>query len=142
MIVRLIPTLVLTLALVGCTATPDDDTSEVAPAVVEALDVPVLTGEPSGMEALGTYTLQYDAELNCLYHDEPDNNGEPGTGGRVVIQWLRGTTASLADGVVTVVDTEGNEIARTGEPVTLTGGGTAFLGSDHCNAVGIWMVSG
>ena len=109
---------------------------------IAATVVPVLTGEPSFMEALGTFTLQYDEELNCLYQDEPDNNGEPGTGGRVVIQWPRGTTAALANNVVTIVDAAGNELARSGEPVTLTGGGTAFLGSDHCNAIGIWVVNG
>ena len=139
---RHIPTLVLLLALGGCNAVASDDTAAAVEPTIAAAVVPVLTGEPSFMEALGTFTLQYDEELNCLYQDEPDNNGEPGTGGRVVVQWPRGTTASLANNVVTIVDAAGNELARSGEPVTLTGGGTAFLGSDHCNAIGIWVVNG
>lgn len=138
---RYITTLILVLSLAGCSPSSSEPTSDGTDST-SASDVPVLTGEPSGMEALGTFTLQYDAELNCLYHDEEDNNGEPGTGGRVVVQWPQGTTASLVGGVVTVVDADGIEIARTGEPVTLGGGGTPFLGSDHCNAIGIWMVNG
>jgi len=140
-------TIILSLAmgLVACTSYSSDETlgtSSIDEPVIEALDVPVLTGEASGNEALSTFTLQYDDNLNCLYHDEEDNNGEPGTGGRVVVQWLRGTTASLANGVVTVIDADGTELARSGEPVTLTGGGSAFLGSDHCKAIGIWIVGG
>lgn len=141
---RNILALSLAMSLVGCTSgsSPETlDATSIDEPVIEALDVPVLTGEASGNEALSTFTLQYDDNLNCLYHDEEDNNGEPGTGGRVVIQWPRGTTASLANGVVTVIDAQGTELAKSGEPVTLTGGGSAFLGSDHCNAIGIWIVN-
>lgn len=140
---RHIITLLLILALVACSGSSADETSDAeGEPKIQPVDVPVLTGGPSGMEALGSFTLRYDAELNCLYYDEDDNNGEPGTGGRNVVQWLNGTTASRVGDIVTVYAADGTELAVTGELTTVTGGGTPFLGSDHCNAIGIWMIGG
>lgn len=93
-----------------------------------------------GQDALSTFVLEYDVDLNCFYHDEEDNNGEPGTGGRVVVQWPPGYTGTFLDGVGTVYDADGNIAAQTGVPVLLGGGGGPYTG-DHCAAIGIWTVS-
>ena len=96
--------------------------------------------DEAGMEARGTFVLEYDAEHNCLFHLEADNNGEPGTGGRVIVIWPEGHTAERSGDDVVVVDETGEEVARTGVPVTLAGGGGATE-LDHCGAVGAWSVN-
>lgn len=105
--------------------------------------VPILTQEAgeTGSEALGTFLLQYDAGLNCLYHQEADNNGEPGTGGRVVIVWPAGYSASSRGDSVTVFNRAGEAVARTGVPFTMAGGG-GQTERDHCDASGEWLASG
>lgn len=102
--------------------------------------VDILTGPNSGMEALGTFTLEYDAVRNCLFWFEEDNNGEPGTGGRNVIVWPSGYSA-VADGdTVTVLDADGNPVASTGKPFQLAGGSGRTDG--HCDAIGAWYANG
>lgn len=106
--------------------------------------VDILTGDPEGslgQQALSSFTLQYDPELNCLYHDEPDNNGEPGTGGRVVVVWPDGYSALRhGDGAV-VINQAGDEVARTGESFSLAGGAIGG-GSGHCDSIGTWVANG
>ncbi|MDH3307857.1 MAG: hypothetical protein OEO77_10105 [Acidimicrobiia bacterium] len=114
-----------------------------------AADVPVapvgtqvelLTGPMSGMEALGTFVLEYDASLNCVYFVEEDNNGEPGTGGRVVIVWPPGYTAIAIGDKVSVFDAAGALAARTGVPFEMAGGGGPYNGV-YCDAIGAWHPS-
>ena len=95
----------------------------------------------AGMEALNTFTLRYDPNLNCLYHDEPDNNGEPGTGGRVAIMWPFGFTAVADEDGVVVFDEAGTPVARTGYAFQIGGGGLP-ADSDHCQAIGVWVANG
>jgi hypothetical protein len=109
--------------------TPVDSQPE---SVVEG-SVDILTAESDtdfGEQALSSLTLQHDLDLNCLYHDEPDNNGEPGTGGRVV-----------DGGEVAVLDATGTTVARTNIAFTIGGGGRG-ANIDHCNAIGIWLAHG
>ncbi len=106
--------------------------------------VDVLTADSDadgGMDALGTFTLQHDPVLNCLYHDEPDNNGEPGTGGRIVIVWPAGYTAVADDNEVAVLDAAGTPVARTNVAFRIGGGGLP-ADTDHCDAIGVWVASG
>lgn len=123
-----------------------------APATTVAGDasfpVDILTApapNQDGMDALGTFVLKYDAELNCIYHAEEDNNGEPGTGGRVVIQWPFGYTAINQGGKVIVLDDAGTAVAVTGVEFQMAGGGSAFNNSElpgGCEAAGIWYANG
>lgn len=104
--------------------------------------------EPSqgGMDALGSFKLEYDAELNCLFHVEEDNNGEPGTGGRLVIVWPFGYSASLDDtGKVTVFDERDQPVTATGVPFEMGGGfGELLRGNEPgaCDAIGAWYANG
>ncbi len=115
---------------------------------VDAFPVEILTSPAptqGGMDALGTFVLEYDEELNCLYHLEEDNNGEPGTGGRVVIQWPFGYTATNQAGKVIVFDTAGKAVAVAGTQFQIGGGGGEFNGSGvsgGCDAIGIWYANG
>lgn len=94
-----------------------------------------------GMEALGTFDLQFDPELNCLYHDEPSNNGEPGTGGRVVVIWPEGYRAvRTADGAF-IADPNGTPVATTDSPFQIAGGAVDPPG-EHCDAIGAWLANG
>lgn len=106
--------------------------------------VDVLTADADAddaMDALGTFTLHHDPVLNCLYHDEPDNNAEPGTGGRIVIVWPAGYTAVADDNEVAVLDATGSPVARTNVAFRIGGGGLP-ADTDHCNAIGVWVASG
>lgn len=93
------------------------------------------------MDALGSFNLQYDAELNCLYHDEADNNGEPGTGGRVVVVWPDGYSAAVDGDEVNVLDAGGSVVARTNSTFQIGGGGGGG-GSGHCDSIGEWVANG
>jgi len=130
------------MAVVSVTAACGDEASTVAGSAQADPDrVEIVThDDEAGMEALGTFVLEYDAEHNCLFHLEADNNGEPGTGGRVIVIWREGHTAERSGDDVVVVDETGEEVARTGVPVTLAGGGGATE-LDHCGAVGAWSVN-
>jgi hypothetical protein len=106
--------------------------------------VEILTAaEDSGhvMQALSSFTLRYDAEQNCLYHDEPDNNGEPGTGGRVSIVWPFGFTAIADDNGVSVLDATGTPVARTGVTFQIDGGAVPAA-TDYCDVIGVWVAAG
>lgn len=94
----------------------------------------------SGMEALGTFELFHDDELNCLYTPSEDNNGEPGTAGRQVIVWPFGYTAVAQGDVVTVFNADGKAVTTTGVVFQIAGGGGAFA-ADYCDAVGVWYAS-
>jgi hypothetical protein len=114
-----------------------------ASSVVEG-SIDILTAESDtdlGEQALFTLTLHHDPDLNCLYHDEPDNNGEPGTGGRVVVIWPFGYAAVVDNGEVAVLDAHGTTVAHTNRAFTIGRGGRA-ANIDHCDAIGIWVANG
>ena len=111
---------------------------EVASAADESVEIP--THDSGGDEALGSFTLQFDSELNCLYHDEEDNNGEPGTGGRVVVVWPEGYSAEVDGGEVNVLDEAGVVVARTNATFEIAGGSGPADG--HCNSIGAWFANG
>ena len=119
------------------TATPS--TAALEPGLVEILTTSA--DADAGMEALSTFTLRHDPNLNCLYHDEPDNNGEPGTGGRVAIVWPFGFTAVADEDGVVVFDEAGAPVARTGHAFQISGGGFP-ADSEHCQAIGVWVANG
>lgn len=72
------------LVAAGC----GDDTDRPSPESTGAAE-----DSDAVMTALNTFTLRYDDDQNRRYHHEPDNNGEPGTGGQVTIVWPFGFTA-------------------------------------------------
>lgn len=94
-----------------------------------------------GMEALGTFNLQFDPELNCLYHDEPSNNGEPGTGGRIIVIWPEGYSAVRTPDGAFVADASGTPVAATDSPFQI-GGGAIEVPGEHCEAIGAWLANG
>lgn len=105
--------------------------------------VEIVTGEPEGgrgWNALSSFTLRHDPDLNCLYHDAPDNNGEPGTGGRVVIVWPAEYTAARNEAGVAVRNPAGDVVARSGETFQI-GGGMRTGGSGHCDSIGEWIAN-
>ncbi|MEM8708556.1 MAG: hypothetical protein AAGE98_18975 [Actinomycetota bacterium] len=94
-----------------------------------------------GMEALGTFDLRFDPELNCLYHDEPSNNGEPGTGGRIVVIWPDGYRAERTPDGAAIVGADGIAVATTNSPFQLAGGAVEPP-DGHCDAIGAWLANG
>lgn len=132
----------LSLAIAGALLSGCGD-DNVTP-VVSDDGVQILTagdGADSAMSALGTFVLRHDQDLNCLYHDEEDNNGEPGTGGRVVIMWPPGYTAKAAGDGVVVFAEDGEPVAETDVAFQI-GGGAAPASGDHCDAIGTWIANG
>ena len=102
------------VAVASVTAACGDEASTVDGIAAGPDRVEIVThDDEAGMEALGTFVLEYDAEHNCLFHLEADNNGEPGTGGRVIVIWPEGHTAERSGDDVVVVDETGEEVART-----------------------------
>lgn len=128
----------LVLFASGCGDGIDRSSSE-APGAVEILTAN--EDSDGGMEALNSFTLRHDADQNCLYHDEPDNNGEPGTGGRVAIIWPFGFTAIADGGGVSVLDAAGTPVAHTGVTFQI-GGGAVPANTDYCDVIGIWVANG
>jgi len=119
-----------------------DEENFVSSAVDASVDILTADSDTDeGMQALSSFTLHHDPDLNCLYHDEPDNNGEPGTGGRVAVVWPFGYTAVVDDGEVAVLDATGTTVARTNIAFTIGGGGLA-ANTDHCDTIGIWIANG
>ena len=128
---------------------PREITTTTAAPDVDSFPVDILTAgqaNQGGMDALGTFVLKYDPDLNCLYHLEEDNNGEPGTGGRVVIVWPFGYSAMNQQGKVVVFDETGKPVATTGVQFQIGGGGDAFdrggMGDGGCDAIGVWYANG
>ncbi len=130
------------LVLLSVTAACGDERTE-AGIALEPGDRIWLPTESSdfGMEALGTFDLRFDPDLNCLYHDEPSNNGEPGTGGRIVVIWPEGYEAIRTPDGAFVVDADGSPVATTNSPFQLAGGATEPP-DDHCDAIGAWLANG
>jgi hypothetical protein len=99
-------------------------------------EIPVAT-QPrgaAGMDALGRFTLRYDAEADCLWL-------EPGDGGRVKPIWPAGTRA-LRDPFV-VLDGRGDPVVAIGQEIETGGGfGQVLPDSDDptdCGATDVWV---
>jgi hypothetical protein len=113
------------------------------PAVTGTVDlITAASRSTAGMDALGSFTIQYDADGNCLYWEQ---DGRRGT-----LAWPFGFSATEADGVATVFDASGAEVVTTGEAVELGGGGgsletwvpgTTFVGDNLCGATELWVVN-
>lgn len=116
--------------------------SPIAPSADGTVQILTTGAGTDVMTALNAFTLEYDPVLNCLYQYEPDNNGEPGTGGRVVIVWPSGYTARVDDDTVRVFDEAGSTVAQSGEPFLIGGGGSDNGDIDHCDAIGVWFAAG
>jgi hypothetical protein len=90
----------------------------------------------SGMDALGTFVVRYDAERDCLWFEGHDGN-------RIKPIWPFGTRA-LREPMV-VLDGRGGALAAVGQEVTLGGGfGDVLPDADDptdCGAEQVWAVS-
>ena len=100
-----------------------------------------------GMAALGRFTLQYDAAANCVFAEVE--------GQRYALVWPFGYSASQSEGVVTVFDPRGDQVAVTGEQIEVGGGNDSGVGDggqggwidratsgSTCDATGFWIVNG
>lgn len=109
-------------------------------AVPGTVDLITMASRMSGeMDALGTFTMWYDASANCLYAEVD--------GQRSTFVWPFGYSGTSSDGVVTVFDARGEPAARTGEEIQLGGGGgdaimVLVTGDDRCSATSFWFVNG
>lgn len=98
-------------------------------------EIPIHTGArgAGGMDALGTFTLGYDADRDCIYLEAGDRRIKP--------VWRHGTRA-LRD-PVRVVDGDGDVIARVGEQLESGGGFTGPPSPDDplgCGADDVWVM--
>jgi hypothetical protein len=109
-------------------------------AVPGTVDLITMASRTSGgMDALGTFTMQYDSSANCLYAELD--------GQRSTFVWPFGYSGTNSDGVVTVFDARGEPAATTGEEIQLGGGGgdaivVLVTGDDRCGATNFWFVNG
>lgn len=81
--------------------------------------------------------LTLDAEADCLFHDQGD-------GHRQVVVWPFGYSAVSGDPTI-VYDPAGNEVARTGVPFDLGGGGADINNVDpsqRCDADSVFQTAG
>jgi hypothetical protein len=88
----------------------------------------------AGMSALGTFPLQYDTDLGCVYLGDPDE--------RVLPVWPFGYTADGSP--VVVYDQDGTEVAREGDVLEMGGGFgsvATYSASDRCGADEAWIVN-
>jgi hypothetical protein len=93
-----------------------------------------------GMDALGTFTMNYDSAADCLYAEFDDQ--------RSTFVWPFGYSATESNGIVTVFDARGAPVATSGEQIQLGGGdagGTNLIGvagDNRCDAAKFWVVNG
>jgi hypothetical protein len=117
----------------------DEDLSALPPPVpavpgdVDILTSPIRAG--GGMEALGSFILNYDPELKCLYFSEPGSND------RIVPVWPFGYSATSDP--MSLYDYDGNVVAVAGEALELGGGnvGTGLVEGNICGASSTWIVN-
>ena len=103
-------------------------------------DVDILTSRVrsgGGMDALSTFELRYDAELNCVYSPGFAEGGRD----RSVLVWPFGYSATSDP--MTVYDYDGNPVASEGDAIELAGGGVdiEFIEGNTCGADGAWIVN-
>lgn len=100
-----------------------------------------------GMAALGRFTLQYDEADNCVFAEVE--------GQRYTVVWPFGYSATESDGVATVFDPRGEQVAVTGAQIELGGGNDSGVGDggvggwidratrgSTCTATSFWIVNG
>ena len=114
------------------------DLPDAVPAVpgdVEILTSPSRFG--GGMDALGTFDLSYDADMNCLYFTGVEDQG----GTRLVPVWPFGYSATSDP--LTIFDYDGNVLAVEGDTLELGGGGVSASGLEGnlCGASQTWVVN-
>lgn len=92
-----------------------------------------------GMDALGTFVVQYDAASNCIYWQSGEQRG--------TFVWPFGYTAAEFDGTVTVFDGAGERVVAVGEQVEFGGGFvgngalTGVTGDNRCGADDVFVVN-
>ncbi len=111
-----------------------------APVPTVAGDVDILTDRirlSGGMDALGTFELRYDPDLNCVYF----TGTEDGDGGRTVPVWPFGFSATRSP--MTVYDFDAVPVAAEGDTLELGGGfvGAQSVDGNPCGAESAWIVS-
>jgi hypothetical protein len=107
-------------------------------------DVEILTSRSragGGMDALGLFTVAYDAELNCVFLSEGSTGVEPENSGRTVPVWPFGYSATRSP--LTIYDYDGNVVAGEGDEIELGGGfvDVDFVEGNSCDATGAWIVN-
>jgi hypothetical protein len=107
-------------------------------------DVEILTSRNragGGMDALGLFTVAYDAKLNCVFLGEGSTGVEPENSGRTVPVWPFGYSATSSP--LTIYDYDGNVVAGEGGEIELGGGfvDVGFVDGNTCDAVGAWIVN-
>jgi hypothetical protein len=99
--------------------------------------VPLITSElrsGAGMDALGTFALQFDTELGCVYLGDADE--------QILPVWPFGYTADGSP--VVIYDQDGMAVAREGDMLEMGGGFgsiTAYPESVRCGAAEVWEVN-
>lgn len=107
------------------------------PGDVELVTQPNRAG--GGMDALGTFEVRFDQELDCVFFpgDEGSLNGR-----RTVPVWPFGYTAEADP--LRIYDQDGDLVAEEGDRIRMGGGfvGAEFLDNPElCGATGAWIMS-
>lgn len=110
------------------------------PVPAVAGDVEILTSSlrsGGGMDALGTFEMAYDPDLNCVYF--PGSEGGPE--GRTVPMWPFGYSATSDP--LTLYDYDGNVFAVEGDTLELGGGNVPadMVEGERCGAENAWVVN-
>jgi hypothetical protein len=86
----------------------------------------------AGMDALGTFTIRFDARRRCVYGDAGAE--------RVGLIWPFGYYA-MSD-PLRVFDNDGRLVAREGDLIESGGGGGPREGPDVCGTSNVWIMNG
>lgn len=86
----------------------------------------------AGMQALGTFTVRFDAEQRCVY-------GEAGAE-RIGLIWPFGYYATSDP--LRVLDNDGRLVAREGDLIESGGGGGPRQGPQVCGTSDVWIMNG
>ncbi len=83
----------------------------------------------------GSFTLNYDADMNCVYFSEP------GSTDRIVPVWPFGYSATSDP--MNLYDYDGGLVAVAGDQLELGGGnvGTGMVEGNTCGANSAWIVN-
>ncbi len=107
------------------------------PLPVRPGDVDLVTGDTrarGGMDALGLFTLRFDADLGCFYFESDE-------GGRVLPIWPLGFSA-VSGPPAQVFDRDGQVYASDGDRLEVGGGsGASQQGSRSCASGGTWVLN-